>query len=241
MNDEPYRWLEAIANRREYVREQLKFGSPVFAVSLESGILLFGVGDGSTKVFEIHDRHAMAGLGHPADMERVRQIAIDAAHVEAFTRDAQDVSLRRLVGFGLGPQFKQNFEQLSTAPILGEFIFAELAPDRNQDVLARLNFDGTFSIRSQGIAVAAASAEAEAQAFAWLGQHLAPNADIATACRLLLECWDRLMREISFTESPGLKASPQSLLGGKHMEAALLRRGPGPRARYAAIESSVLT
>ena len=240
MNDEPYRWLEAIANRREYVREHLKFGSPVFAVSLDVGILLLGVGDGSTKVFEIHDRHAMAGLGHPADIERVRQIAIDAAHVEAFTRDTQDVSLRRLVGFGLGPQFKQNFEQLSTAPILGEFLFAELAPQRDQDVLARLNFDGTFSMRLSGIAVAAPSAEAESQALAWLTQYLSPGSDVRTAGRLLLECWDRLVRESTFVEGPGLSGSPEAVLGGKRLELALLRRGTGLRARYSALEPTAL-
>ena len=112
MTEEPYRWLEAVANRREYVREQLKGGSPVFAASLPEGILLLGVGGGQSKVFELFDRHALAGLGHPADIEKIRQAAIDAAHVEAFTRAPEDVSLRRLVGFGLGPQLKTNFEQI---------------------------------------------------------------------------------------------------------------------------------
>ena len=31
MTEEPYRWLEAIGNRREYISEQLKGGTPVFA------------------------------------------------------------------------------------------------------------------------------------------------------------------------------------------------------------------
>ena len=42
MTEEPYRWLEAIGNRREYVREQLKGGSPVFATASPDGILLLG-------------------------------------------------------------------------------------------------------------------------------------------------------------------------------------------------------
>jgi len=100
MTEEPYRWLEAVANRREYVRDQLKGGSPALAASLPDGILLLGVGGGQSKVFELFDRHALAGLGHPADIEKIRQAAIDAAHTEAFTRAPEDVSLRRLVGFG---------------------------------------------------------------------------------------------------------------------------------------------
>ena len=86
MTEEPYRWLEAVANRRDYVHDQLKGGSPVFAASLRDGILLLGVGSGQSKVFELFDRHAFAGLGHPADLEKIRQAAIDAAHTEAFTR-----------------------------------------------------------------------------------------------------------------------------------------------------------
>src|SRR6266496_4599668 len=94
MTEEPYRWLEAIGNRREYVREQLKGGSPVFGASLPEGILLLGIGTGHSKVFELFDRHALAGLGHPADIEKIRQAAIDAAHLEAFNRAPEDVSLR---------------------------------------------------------------------------------------------------------------------------------------------------
>src|ERR1700722_16046094 len=109
MTEEPYRWLEAVANRREYVREQLKGGSPVFAASLPDGILLLGVGSGQSKVFELFDRQALAGLGHPADIEIIRQGVIDAAHLEAFTRAPEDVRLRRLISHGLSPQLKTHF------------------------------------------------------------------------------------------------------------------------------------
>src|SRR5438105_15696064 len=142
MTEEPYRWLEAIGNRREYVREQLKGGSPAFAVSLPDGILLLGVGAGQSKVFELFDRHALAALGHPADIEKIRQAAIDAAHMEAFTRAPEDVSLRRLVSFGLGPQLKTSFEQIFSAPFLIEVLLAQLGATPAQDLLVRLHFDG---------------------------------------------------------------------------------------------------
>ena len=141
MIEEPYRWLEAIGNRREYVIEQLKGGSPVFTASLPDGILLLGVGSGNSKVFELFDRHALAGLGHPADIEKIRQAAIDAAHTEAFTRAPEDVSLRRLVGFGLSPQLKNNFEQIFSAPFLVELLLAEVGADPASDLLVRLHCD----------------------------------------------------------------------------------------------------
>src|SRR5882672_8081009 len=144
MTEEPYRWLEAVANRREYVREQLKGGSPAFAVSLPEGILLLSVGAGQSKVFELFDRHALTGLGHPADLEKIRQAAIDAAHMEAFARAPEDVSLRRLVSYGLSPQLKTNFEQIFTAPFLTELLLAELGSEPVKDLFFRLHFDGSF-------------------------------------------------------------------------------------------------
>src|SRR5579859_3769318 len=168
MIEEPYRWLEAIANRREYVREQLKGGSPALAASLPDGILLLGVGGGQSKVFELFDRHALAGLGHPADIEKIRQAAIDAAHVEAFTRAPEDVSLRRLVAFGLSPQLKNNFEQIFSAPFLVELLLAEVGGEPEQDLLVRLHFDGGFQFAPKGLAVAAGKSDAEVAAQAWL-------------------------------------------------------------------------
>src|SRR5712664_3969890 len=157
MIEEPYRWLEAIGNRREYVREQLKGGSPVFAASLPEGILLLGIGTGHSKVFELFDRHALTGLGHPADIEKIRQAAIDVAHTEAFTRAPEDVSLRRLVSYGLSPQLKINFEQIFSAPYLVELLLAEIGAEPARAVLLRLPFDGSFQFLSQRVAVLASA------------------------------------------------------------------------------------
>src|ERR1051326_4511035 len=172
MIEEPYRWLEAIGNRREYVHEQLKSGSPVFAASLPDGILLLGVGSGNSKVFELFDRHAMTALGHPADIEKIRQAAIDAAHMEAFTRAPEDVSLRRLISFGISPQLKTNFEQIFSAPFIVEMLLAELGPTPANDLLVRLHFDGAFEIPNQQVVVVAANPESEKNAQEWLNTEL---------------------------------------------------------------------
>src|SRR5512133_3237800 len=189
MIEEPYRWLEAIGNRREYVHEQLKGGSPVFAVSLEAGIVLLGVGSGNSKVFELFDRHALAGLGHPADIETIRQAAIDAAHTEAFTRAPEDVSLRRLVGFGLSPQLKNNFEQIFSAPFLVELLLAEVGASPEQDLLVRLHFDGGFQFAPKRVAIAAGKPEPEAATQAWLVYALAGKTKQGEVVDLLLQAW----------------------------------------------------
>ncbi|MBL9172822.1 MAG: hypothetical protein JNL10_04745 [Verrucomicrobiales bacterium] len=236
MTEEPYRWLEAMGNRREYVREQLKGGSPVLAASLPEGILLLGVGTGNTKVFEIHDRLALAALGHPADLERIRQAAIDAAHLEAFTRAPEDVSLRRLVGFGLSAQIKLQYEQLFTAPVLGEFVFAELGAGPESDLLFRLHFDGTFSAESGGCALAAFPAEAENRIRDWLGTELRNVPTRAAAVRLLLEAWWLLSSgSWESSEIPAFaerEAGWRGAIAGKTVELGWLRRRAGRAVRY---------
>jgi proteasome alpha subunit len=239
MTEEPYRWLEAIGNRREYVREQLRDGSPVFALSLPEGLLLLGVGSGQSKVFEVHDRHAMAALGHPSDIERIRQAAIDAAHVEAFTRAAEDLSLRRLVGFGLSPQLKQSFEQLFSAPVLGEFLFAELGASAAQDFLVRLRYDGTFQVQHGGLLVLATRTEAETAAHRWLTERLGGVTAPEPAADLLLQAWWMLTEKRGFEgdgpAEPERQAGWRAATRDRSIELGFLARTGAGRARYRAM------
>ena len=239
MTEEPYRWLEAVANRREYVREQLKGGSPAFAASLPDGILLLAVGGGQSKVFELFDRHALAGLGHPADIEKIRQAAIDAAHTEAFTRAPEDVSLRRLVSFGLSPQLKTNFEQIFTAPFLVELLLAEIGAEPEKDLLLRLHFDGGFRFQAGGVLVAASQPEPEAAAQAWLNQSLAGKTGRREVADILLQAWWCLVENKPFGE--GLPDEAQRQAGWRAItrervvELGWLARSSPRHAHYEAL------
>jgi len=236
MIEEPYRWLEAIGNRREYVREQLKGGSPVFAASLPEGILLLGIGTGHSKIFELFDRHALAGLGHPADIEKIRQAAIDAAHLEAFNRAPEDVSLRRLVGFGLSPQLKTNFEQIFSAPFLVELLLAEVSVEPSQDLIARLHFDGAFQLHSKGVVVAASQPEPEAAAQKWLSQTLANKTNRSEVAEMLLQTWWCLTENKSFAEGLPSEAERRDgwrkAVNGRTVEACWLARKSARLTHY---------
>jgi len=235
VTEEPYRWLEAMANRREYVREQLKGGTAVLAAGLAEGILLLGVGGGQSKVFELFDRHALAGLGHPADLEKIRQAAIDAAHIEAFTRAPEDVSLRRLVGFGLGPQLKTNFEQIFSAPYLAELLLAELGPEPARDLFFRLHFDGSYQTQSGGALLAASDPEAEAGARQWLGENVKTTHSRAEAAEILLQAWWRLSENKPFTDLPdeaARRAGWRQAARGRQIEIGWLARQSTRPARY---------
>lgn len=232
MTEEPYRWLEAVGNRREYVENQLKGGSPVFAFSLAEGVLLIGVGTGQSKVFEIFDRQAMAGLGHPADLERIRQGIIDAAHLEGFVRASADVTLRRLVSFGLGPQLKTAFEQIFAPPFLVRLLLAEVGDSPTQDMLVKVDFDGSFTFQSGGHIVMAADNASAAEAEAWVGTRLTAKSGVAEAATLALESWRRMVAGESLDDTAPDAKALQGALAGRVIEAALLRRTVVPIARY---------
>jgi proteasome alpha subunit len=147
MTEEPYRWLEAITNRREYIEDQLSPGLPVVVVSADPGILLLSIKTSTPKVFEIYDHLALGCVGHPADIEKVRQTAIDAAHVEGFQRSPTDVTARRLVSYNLAPALKSAFEQIFSAPLLFRGILAELGHTPAEDWLWNFDYDGSFNVQ----------------------------------------------------------------------------------------------
>ena len=148
MHEEPFRWVEAIANRREYIEDQLAPGSPIVALGYRDGILLFTLSRERQKLFEIYDRIAFGGLGHPGDIERLRLTAIELASTEGFARSADDVALRRLANYSLSPALKAAFEQIYGPPFLARLLFAELGRGGAPNLFLRLDYDG--SIRTNG-------------------------------------------------------------------------------------------
>ncbi len=153
MFDEPYRWVDAVSNRREYLEEQLKSASPVVALPCREGILLLSVNTGTQKLYEIYDRIALGAMGHPADVERLRNVVLDMAHVEGFNRSPADVTARRLLQFGLAPVVKEAFEEIGRAPYIIRLLIAELGHSE-RPTLYTLNYDGVFKEAHQGVLLA---------------------------------------------------------------------------------------
>ena len=126
MYEEPYKWVEAVGNRRTYLDEQFREGTPVVGVAYEHGILLMTMSKGTPKLYEIYDLLALGGMGHPADLEKLRFNLLEMAHVEGFNRSASDVTGSRLVKYGIAPVIKQAFTRLihpEAGTLSGEQLF----------------------------------------------------------------------------------------------------------------------
>ncbi len=247
MIEEPYRWVEAIANRREYIETQLVPGTPIVALSFADGILFVTVGRTRQKLFEIYDRIAMGAIGHPGDIERLRMAAIEVASTEGFTRSAADVSLRRLAHYSLSPVLKAAFEQVYGAPYLARLLFAEIGAAPADDLFLRMEYDGAISIngvagkgRDAFAAISGTHSAAQSMETFLRGEH-----DSAATLRSSLKTGLRASAlatligdDVITSEMPAreqLDSAWKKQVREAGLEAALLERASGHSIRYRAI------
>ncbi len=181
-----YDFNNAVQQRNEYVEERLKDGSPVVAVSFDEGVLLLTLRTTQRKVFEVYDRIMMGALGKQSDLETVRLAAIDSAHKEGFERSPDDVSVQRLVGFGLSPAIRRVYNDQYAIPLTLRVVFAEMNRSADDDHLFVLNYDGEFRSATRA-AVAAGTAYAEEQAEASLRENLPTS--LSEALKAAVTAW----------------------------------------------------
>jgi proteasome alpha subunit len=259
MYEEPYRWVEAVGNRRSYLDEQFKQGSPVVALSYEAGILLATVSKGTPKLYEIYDRIALGGMGHPADLEKLRFSLLEMAHTEGFNRSPSDVTGSRLVKYGVAPVIKQAFEEVYKAPFILKILLAELGQKPAKDALLTVNYDGTFE-ETAGCAVLAATTAVQKEMLSYLRQEGKSSLTLSEALALALRGWalgERAQRYASDQKEKGDATEPATgnLTGTeaaalsthfvegaaeKTIECAVLDRGQTGSSKYRIISADDL-
>ena len=256
MYEEPYKWVEAVGNRRHYLDEQFKQGSPVVSLAYDAGILLLTVSKGTPKLYEIYDRLALGGMGHPADLEKLRFSLLEMAHVEGFNRSPSDVTGSRMVKYGIAPVIKQAFEEVFKAPFIVKILLAELGPKTGKDSFLVINYDGTFDESTHG-AVLAASKTIEQEMMSYIRQHssgvsLEQAAGTALRARALGELAQRRASEDATegdrdaaahpiaTDHASLYAHLRDTVREKTIECALLDRNQQGSSKYRSLTSEEL-
>jgi proteasome alpha subunit len=245
MIEEPYRWVEAIATRRDYIEMQLATGSPVVAVGYGEGILLFTVGQ--QKLFEIYDRIALGAIGHPGDIERLRMAAIELASTEGFTRSAADVSLRRLAYYSLSPVMKNAFEQIYGAPFLARLLFVEIGGAPADDLFLEVEYDGAIHLRSthegnRPFAVLAATKTSAERMLEFLRKQFRSGKNLAETLELALDSWliGQLKADDTVPGDDEIRRQRSERLGNGTISAAVLERNTNMAVRYRAVDASEL-
>jgi proteasome alpha subunit len=245
MIEEPYRWVEAIANRREYIETQLASGSPIAAVGYREGILFLTLGRARQKIFEVYDRIAMGAIGHPGDIERLRMAAIELASTEGFTRSAADVSLRRLAHYSLSPILKTAFEQVYGAPFLARLLFAEVGANPGEDLFLRVEYDGAIATNGgpvsqarQDFSALSATRPSTELMEAFLKSQHQPDGSLEDAINFAVDAWSvghMTLSEDSAKDMPergAVTKHRQEQMATAGIEAAVLERGAKTAIRY---------
>jgi proteasome alpha subunit len=253
MIEEPYRWVEAIANRREYIEAQLAPGSPIAALSYRGGILFLTISQMRQKIFEIYDRVAMGAIGHPGDIERLRMAAIELASTEGFTRSATDVSLRRLVHYSLSPVMKSAFEQVYGPPYLARMLFAEVGERAEEDLFLRVEYDGeiatngaTYVQARQNFAALSGTQQSRELMEAFLTTQHAADANFEATLNSALDAWGvgHMTLRATDTKEPPERAAiakyRQEHLANAGIEAAVLERDASRAIRYRSLSDKEL-
>jgi proteasome alpha subunit len=253
MIEEPYRWVEAIANRREYIEGQLAPGSPIAALGYRDGILFLTLGQTRQKLFEIYDRIGMGAIGHPGDIERLRMAAIELASTEGFARSAADVSLRRLAHYSLSPVMKSAFEQIYGPPYLARMLFAEVGARPEDDLFLRVEYDGeiasngaTYARARQDFAVLSGTRQSGELMEAFLKTKHTPDTSFEAAVNSALDAWSvgHMLLQTSdakkLPERAAIAEHRREQLAMAAIEAAVLERDGRAAIRYRSLADKEL-
>jgi proteasome alpha subunit len=241
MLDEPYRWVEAVRNRREYLEDQLAGASPVVGLAYADGLLLLTTTPGPRKLFEAYNQIAYAAIGHPADIEKLRKAVIDVAHVEGFNHSARDVSLHRLVNYGLGPLMKGAFDEIYRSPFTARVLVAELDAADPEQSFYSVDADGSFA--NGPCAAVGGTPEAEDAARLHLAGGEA-DMPLDQALDLGLRAWGigrMVAAEAEANTADGAVGDfLKKELAGLRVEAAVLDRNPPQRSKFRLLDAEQL-
>ncbi|NKB67980.1 MAG: hypothetical protein GKR89_13045 [Candidatus Latescibacteria bacterium] len=244
MLEDPYRFVEAVKNRREYLADQLQQASPVVGLPYAEGLLLLTTTPGPRKLFEIYNQVAFAAVGHPADMEKLRKAVIDLAHLDAFNLSPQDVSLQRMVSQGLGPLMKDAFDEIFRSPFIARALLAELDPPTGQECFYTVDADGSFG-SSRTCAAVSGTPQSQTAILQYLENNDTAALPLEPALERALKAWgmgrialDR--EEGTPPDEPALKDYLAQTLPGMRLEAAVLDRGRPTKSKFCLLDAPVL-
>ena len=139
---------QIMADKAEFARKGIGRGKSIIALEYAQGVLL--VAENSTslsKIGEIYDRIAFAGVGKFSEFDQLRKIGVRFADTKGYAYSREDVA-----GKALANAYSQAIGEVFTRemkPLEIEIIVAEVGDDRWEDhgdnSLYRVTFDGFIS------------------------------------------------------------------------------------------------
>lgn len=149
---------QLVKDRAEYARKGIARGRSIAALEVEEGVVILAENPSRTltKISEIYDRIAFAGVGKYNEFESLRVAGIRYADVKGYQYGRADVTAKSLASAfsqTLGNIFVQGVK-----PYEVEILIAEVGLPAARDGLYRVSYDGTL-YDDQGVAAIGGQAE----------------------------------------------------------------------------------
>jgi len=142
---------QVMADKAEFARKGISRGKSIVALEYDKGVLLIAENATSlSKVGEIYDRIAFAGVGKFSEFDQLRKVGVRYADTKGYAYSREDVR-----GHALANAYSQAIGEVFTRemkPLEVEVIVAEVGDDNlvghERNALFRVKFDGFISDHS---------------------------------------------------------------------------------------------
>ena len=253
MIEEPYRWVEAIANRREYIEGQLAPVVPSRRWVIAKAFCLSRLVRRARNFSRFTIGSQWEGLGILAISSGCEWPRLNWPAPKASPARLADVSLRRLAHYSLSPVLKSAFEQIYGPPYLARMLFAEVGARPEDDLFLRVEYDGeiasngaTYARARQDFAVLSGTRQSVEMMEAFLKSEHKPDASFETTVNSALDAWSvghMLLQASEAKELPARDAIAQhrqEQLAAAAIEAAVLERDSSRPIRYRSLADKEL-
>jgi proteasome alpha subunit len=171
---------QMMQDKAEYARKGIAKGRSIVAVEYADGMLLTAENPSASlsKISEIYDRIAFAGVGKYSEFENLRKAGIRYADLKGYAYSRQDVTTKSLAN-----AYSETIGTIFTRdpkPLEVEILVVEVGESPEQNEMYHISFDGSISDHQQ-FAVMGGQAD---RIRTYLKNHYAPDLSLDDALRL---------------------------------------------------------
>ena len=139
---------QMMADKAEYARKGISRGKSSVTLEYEGGVLLVAENPSSlSKIGEIYDRIAFAGVGKFSEFDQLRKIGVRYADVKGYAYSRGDVrgkALANAYSQAIGDVFTRELKPLEVEVIIAEVGDDQLA-GHEKSTIFRVQFDGSIT------------------------------------------------------------------------------------------------
>jgi proteasome alpha subunit len=136
------------ADKAEFARKGIARGKSLVTLEYEGGILLVGENPFDlSKIGEIYDRIAFAGVGKYSEFDRLRKIGVQWADVEGYRFSREDVRAKALANLYsqlIGDEFIRSLKPLEVEIVVAE-VGDDQFPGHERNAIYKVQYDGVIA------------------------------------------------------------------------------------------------